>query len=153
MRSYMFFSTFDTLIWRFTFPSQGRLVRRPPLPWVSCQDWHGCLSAHYYLFLQGVSQNLWILEKHWRFRSDLEVSTFDFRCPLFSGGGSKVTGEFSFVLPTFSGGDYMFSFSSFFCESWWVFLPSILAGVLFFSARSSSGSLLFSVGLRCSRKE
>ena len=39
-------------------PSRGRSARWLVLPFVSCQDWHSWLSAHCYLFLQGVSHHL-----------------------------------------------------------------------------------------------
>ena len=33
-------------------------MRRILLPFISCQEWHGRISVHYCLFLQGVSQHL-----------------------------------------------------------------------------------------------
>ena len=39
-------------------PSWGRSARQILLPFVYCQYWHICISANYYLFLQGVPQHL-----------------------------------------------------------------------------------------------
>ena len=51
----------DWIFWscdRQCNPSWGWSARRMLLPFVSWQDWHGWLLAHYYLFLQGLSQYL-----------------------------------------------------------------------------------------------
>ena len=67
-------------------PSQGRSVRRLLLPFVSCQDWHVWISAHYCLVLQHVSQHLghsekklWIPLRSWGFPFQLLMSSVFWR--------------------------------------------------------------------------
>ena len=112
MRSCIFFSVADMSIWRSTFiiarlsarPFLGSVDKAAAPPVCILPILPRSVSAHYFLFLQVVSQHLGLSDKPWGFGSDLEGSTFGFWCPPFSRGGSKVARNFSFVLPAFYGG-------------------------------------------------
>ena len=87
----------------------GLVAKRMLLPFVSCQDWHGWLSAHY-LFFNKVSLNTldiffcWILIQV-RSGKSLEGSAptlrfiFSFDVSDVFVGGSEVVREFSPSLP------------------------------------------------------
>ena len=102
----------DCIFWYRAFqsgPYRDWSTRLMLLPFVSFQDWHGRISDHYYLFLQGVSQNLGyllLLGSHpcniWKItrgiRSDLE-GPFYFGCLWqFLDGAPKWSADFIHIF-------------------------------------------------------